>query len=98
MNGHRIPNLILAGLAAMLLLAVAPERCTVYVPFVSREPTATPTATQTVTPTRRRRPHADANLHSHAHRNLHSDADRYPDAHPDPNANSQLYPVRPGLL
>lgn len=50
MNGHRIPNFVFAGLAAMLLLAVAPHRCTVYLPFVSREPTATLTATPTVTP------------------------------------------------
>jgi hypothetical protein len=58
---HRIPNLILAGLAAALLIAAAPERCTIYLPFVAREPTATltptpsatatPTATHTATPT-----------------------------------------------
>jgi hypothetical protein len=51
MNGHRTSNFVFTGLAAMLLLAVSPERCTVYLPFVSREPTAAPTATQTVTPT-----------------------------------------------
>jgi hypothetical protein len=56
MTGHRGFGFVVAGLAVALLLAVAPEGCTVYLPLVFQVPTATLTATQTVTPTPTRTP------------------------------------------
>ena len=51
MNKLYARSILLVSLVALFSLAMSSNSCTIYLPFLSRAPTPTPTATPTLTPT-----------------------------------------------